>query len=170
MFVHSTALDRHQDRIADWREYGAELGVRGPLVRLACWWLLHNSVIHLLLGLAPVSWVFRLHDWSSDGLAGLRYEEQMQRRRQIEFEAKRARIKRAMDALVFPAWISEGEAAEYMGSRVTFTHVVPDFDRLRETAFGRVVVTNELEMSLSITLKLGEDGLVIPSELRPVSA
>ena len=39
-----------------------------PKLRHAYWWLLHNVVVHPLLGLFPTKTTFRWHDVTSDGL------------------------------------------------------------------------------------------------------
>ncbi len=36
-----------------------------PVVRHHFWWLFHNCVAHMLIGLVPFKWSFWLHDWTS---------------------------------------------------------------------------------------------------------
>ena len=39
-----------------------------PRTRHAFWWLLHNCVAHIAIGLVPVKASFALHDWTSKKL------------------------------------------------------------------------------------------------------
>lgn len=43
-----------------------------PWVRNKAWWILHNSVAHPLIGVLPVRWAFRFHDWTSRRMHGLK--------------------------------------------------------------------------------------------------
>ena len=36
-----------------------------PRVRHHFWWLLHNCVAHMAIGLAPIAMTFVFHDWTS---------------------------------------------------------------------------------------------------------
>lgn len=36
-----------------------------PLVQHHCWWLFHNCVAHMSIGLIPCRFTFWLHDWTS---------------------------------------------------------------------------------------------------------
>lgn len=39
-------------------------------IRHYFWWVVHNSVVHPLLGIAPCMVTFKLHDWASRKLNG----------------------------------------------------------------------------------------------------
>lgn len=39
-------------------------------IRHYFWWIVHNSVVHPLLGLVPCVVTFKLHDWASRKLNG----------------------------------------------------------------------------------------------------
>lgn len=45
-----------------------EDGRRLPFLRHYGWWLLHNIVAHVCLGLLPFGPFFRFHDWTSTKL------------------------------------------------------------------------------------------------------
>ena|SRR5579885_288233 len=36
-----------------------------PIINDKFWWMFHNSVVHMLIGLFPITIMFRLHDWSA---------------------------------------------------------------------------------------------------------
>lgn len=42
-----------------------------PYIEHHFWWLLHNCVAHMLIGLVPVKWFFDFHDWTSKKLNAL---------------------------------------------------------------------------------------------------
>lgn len=35
------------------------------------WWVVHNCVAHMCLGICPMKWSFDFHDWTSRKLNGL---------------------------------------------------------------------------------------------------
>ena len=39
-----------------------------PYAQHYFWWIFHNCVAHMLIGVCPVSWTFKLHDWTSKKL------------------------------------------------------------------------------------------------------
>lgn len=39
-----------------------------PIVEHHLWWLLHNCITHVLIGLIPIKWFFSFHDWTSKKL------------------------------------------------------------------------------------------------------
>lgn len=43
-------------------------GKRCPILQHHCWWLFHNCVAHMLIGLIPHRVTFWLHDWTSKKL------------------------------------------------------------------------------------------------------
>ncbi|MEK6829898.1 MAG: hypothetical protein AABY15_07295 [Nanoarchaeota archaeon] len=36
-----------------------------PVIEHHFWWLLHNCIAHMLIGIIPVKWFFTFHDWTS---------------------------------------------------------------------------------------------------------
>lgn len=40
---------------------------KGTLLH-AFWWFVHNVPVHIMIGMCPVGWTFRLHDITSDRL------------------------------------------------------------------------------------------------------
>lgn len=36
-----------------------------PLIQNRIWWLVHNSIVHMLIGVLPIRIMFKLHDWSA---------------------------------------------------------------------------------------------------------
>lgn len=58
---------RFYARIVKFREAGR----RFPVLQHHCWWLIHNCVAHMLIGLLPHSKTFSFHDWTSKKLNAL---------------------------------------------------------------------------------------------------
>lgn len=52
---------RYEARIRKFRDARKRL----PVVQHKFWWVFHNCVAHMLLGISPCQWSFRLHDWTS---------------------------------------------------------------------------------------------------------
>jgi hypothetical protein len=42
----------------------------GVVIKHRAWWLVHNLVAHPLIGILPVSWAFRFHDYTSRMMSG----------------------------------------------------------------------------------------------------
>lgn len=40
-------------------------GKKCPLLQHHLWWLFHNCVAHMLIGIIPCQCTFSLHDWTS---------------------------------------------------------------------------------------------------------
>ena len=40
-------------------------GMRAPRARHRAWWVVHNCIAHMVLGIAPCQTTFRFHDWTS---------------------------------------------------------------------------------------------------------
>lgn len=63
-----TAYGRYEARKEDWAYLTDEHWTWR--FRHAFWWVLHNCIIHMLIGLIPCKKTMDLHDWSSQKLAG----------------------------------------------------------------------------------------------------
>lgn len=63
-----TAYGRYVDRKEAWEVYTKNHW--SWRVRHHFWWVLHNCVIHMFIGLFPCKKLMDLHDWSSKKLAG----------------------------------------------------------------------------------------------------
>jgi hypothetical protein len=62
---HSTTESRYISRahnIWDTRRFGG--------IRYYFWWVIHNTVVHPVLGLVPCRLTFKWHDWASRKLNG----------------------------------------------------------------------------------------------------
>jgi hypothetical protein len=70
-FNQKTSYERFRYRTEAWRLRAKGLNQ----VRHMSWWLLHNCVIHPLIGVLPIKPLFDLHDWSSVRLAGTHLEK-----------------------------------------------------------------------------------------------
>lgn len=67
--------DRYKQRVTNWTMVPwdgsrsslkrARRARRLALLRHHGWWLLHNCVAHMAIGLVPVKTTFRFHDWTS---------------------------------------------------------------------------------------------------------
>lgn len=68
-----TTEARYKQRIQMWETRCKEAGVSFPMARGIFHWVLHNTLIHILIGLFPCHLTFRLHDWSSDALNCVKY-------------------------------------------------------------------------------------------------
>ena len=53
---------RYHTRIAMHRN----MNFRFPRLRHHFWWMIHNCVAHILIGIMPFNIFFRFHDWTSD--------------------------------------------------------------------------------------------------------
>lgn len=71
LFNQKTSYERFRYRTEAWRLRAKKFGQ----VRHMFWWLLHNCVIHLLIGILPIKPLFDLHDWSSVRLSGTHLEK-----------------------------------------------------------------------------------------------
>ena len=61
-YLDSTTESRYVNRATNiWK---------GKPVRHYFWWVLHNSIVHPLLGFIPCRATFKLHDWASRKLGG----------------------------------------------------------------------------------------------------
>lgn len=60
-------FDRPEDGSA--QRYVARRSAR-PWVAHTFWWVVHNAVSHLLIGLVPIKPFFRFHDWTSRKMHG----------------------------------------------------------------------------------------------------
>jgi hypothetical protein len=70
-FNQKTSYERFRYRTEAWRLRAKNLNQ----VRHAYWWLLHNCVIHPLIGVLPIKPIFDLHDWSSVRLSATHLEK-----------------------------------------------------------------------------------------------
>jgi hypothetical protein len=62
---HSTTESRYVSRaynIWDKKKFGG--------IRHYFWWVVHNTVVHPMLGIAPCQLTFKMHDWASRKLNG----------------------------------------------------------------------------------------------------
>lgn len=60
----SKVEERYWFRVSRWRKSGVSF----PEARHRFWWLLHNLVAHVLLGVLPCSATVWFHDWTSKEL------------------------------------------------------------------------------------------------------
>ena len=63
-FIKTTTQQRFKQRLNIWKHY------RFGRFRHYLHWLFHNIPVHLAIAIFPCKWTFKLHDWSSDMLAG----------------------------------------------------------------------------------------------------
>jgi hypothetical protein len=43
-----------------------------PVIEHRAWWLVHNLIAHPLIGILPVRFAFKFHDWTSRQMSGLK--------------------------------------------------------------------------------------------------
>ena len=63
-----TAFGRYEDRKEDWEDLTNKHW--SWRIRHHFWWVLHNSMIHPIIGILPFKIFMDIHDWSSKKLAG----------------------------------------------------------------------------------------------------
>jgi len=70
--IKTTSYQRYNDRIEDWKDCTNIF----PRLRHHFWWIIHNCIAHILIGLIPIKIFFRFHDYTSDKINAIKLKDE----------------------------------------------------------------------------------------------